>query len=386
MIILLILSLVCLLLTLWTNGLLVFGVMKLGRLADTKPLARSKVPKVSVIVAACNEEQTIGPGLRSLLQQDYANLEIIVVDDRSTDQTYQVIQKLKQSYPQLQVSRISDLPEGWLGKCHAMQYGADRATGEYFLFTDADVQMEKTTVSRAVSYMLDNHVHHLALFFRNAAPGWLLNGMILDAGASLLTLLKPWKAGEPDSNSFVGVGAFNMVSSGVYRDVGGHSTIRMHPVDDIMLGKIIKRAGFVQHCLIGVEFVTVNWYESVGEMVDGLMKNIFSLFHYRVVAVILSGAATILIAIVPLWGALFSSGLPKILFLSAVVVRLMAFLYGAAVLHLSLLSSPGALIAPYLGLYISARAAVTTLRNNGIIWRGTLYPLSELRKSEPLLF
>ncbi len=386
MTVLLILSCICLILTLWTNVALVIGVTKMGRLKDIQPFNRKEIPKVSIIVAACNEEHTITDGLLSLVRQSYENLEIIAVDDRSTDNTWQVMKKLQQSHSRLRIHRIKKLPDGWLGKSHALQYGAGQATGEYLIFTDADVQMEETTVARALSYVLDNTVDHLALFFRNVAPGWLLNSMILDAGANLLSILKPWKVGEPQSNAFVGVGAFNMVRSQVYHAVGGHSSIRMHPVDDIMLGKIIKKSGFSQHCLIGIEFITVRWYESVREMVDGLMKNVFSLFHYRIVAVAVSAAVTIFITIVPLWGFLLSSGYPKTLFLLAVLIRLFSFLYGATVFQLSSLCSFGSFIAPYLGLYISVKAAVITLRNGGITWRGTHYPLAELRKSQPLLF
>lgn len=366
--------------------MLVSGVLSMGRLKDSKPINQKEIPKISVIVAACNEERTITGGLLSLLSQSYENLEIIAVDDRSTDNTWQVMKELQRSHSRLHIHKIKNLPDGWLGKSHALQYGAGQASGEYFIFTDADVQMEETTIARAVSYVLDNTVDHLALFFKNTAPGWLLNSMILDAGANLLSILKPWKVGEPGSKAFVGVGAFNMVSSQVYRAVDGHSSIRMHPVDDIMLGKMIKKGGFSQHCLIGIGFITVRWYESVRDMVDGLMKNVFSLFHYRVVAVAVSAAATIFISIVPLWGFLLSSGYPKTVFFLSVLVRLFSFLYGATVFQLTPFCSFGSFIAPYLGLYISAKAAMITLRNEGITWRGTHYPLSELKKSQPLLF
>jgi len=373
-------------LTLWINSTLFLGIMKMEELSSTTPTLDigGDHPRVSIIVPACNEEKTIEQGLLSMLAQDYDNLEIVAIDDRSTDATFQVISSLSEVFSKLKIHQITELPEGWLGKSHALNYGANLATGDYLIFTDADIHMDKSTVARAVAYMLENEVDHLSLVFRNMAPGTLLNSMVLDGGANLLLLFQPWNVHDADSRHFVGVGAFNMVKSKVYRNIEGHSSIRMHPVDDIMLGKIIKKNGFSQQCLLALEFLTVRWYESVTQMINGLMKNVFSLFHYQVAWAVMAVFLSVLINIVPLWGALFSVGLTRVLFLLTVAIRLLAFSFAAKRFKVTYWCVPGSLVSPYINIYITVKATYKTLKDRGIYWRATFYPLWQLKKSQQL--
>jgi hypothetical protein len=146
------------------------------------------------------------------------------------------------------------------GRTVALKLGAKSGSGEILLFTDADIEMEKNTISRAVAAMEGQRLDHLSLIFQTVGGNWLLNGMVLDAAIGLLALFRPWKAQDGKSSHFMGVGAFNMVRTSAYRAVGGHDGIRMHPIDDIMLGKIIKEQGFRQMCLLGQPLVRVCWY------------------------------------------------------------------------------------------------------------------------------
>ena len=382
---LLIIAAVGLGITLYGAVILISGMMRMGQLKLVDPLVDADCPQVSIIVPACNEEKTIVSAVRSFLAQDYRNLEVIVIDDRSTDKTFEKMRSLQEQHPSLHVHRITDLPAGWLGKSHALHYGAGLARGDYLLFTDADIHLEKSTVARAVAYMEEHETDHLSLFFKHISSGWLLDSLILDGGAGLLLMFRPWKVGDPQSNSFVGIGAFNMVRRDVYNQVGGHSSIRMHPIDDIMLGKIIKRNGKSQQCLLALDFVSVRWYESVSHMISGLMKNLFSLFHYRLTAVFCVILMSVVVHIVPFWGALFSSGISRLLFLMTVATRLIAFTYARYFFKVSPLCIPGSLVSPYFNVFTLIRATWLTVRNKGILWRTTFYPLSELKKSEPIL-
>ncbi len=375
-----------LVLVLYESIVLVLGLKKTGRLTKTDSIDQSNLPLVSIIVPACNEEKTIESGVRSFLQQDYINLEIIIIDDRSVDKTFEKVLALQQQNPQLSIHRITKLPNGWLGKSHALQYGASLASGEYLLFTDADILFAKSTVSSAVAYMKKNETDHLCLFFRNISSGWFLDSLILDGFANLLLLFRPWKVSDPRSKYFAGVGAFNMVRSEVYEEISGHSTIKMHPIDDIMLGKLIKRKGRSQQCLLALDFVSVHWYESVSQMMHGLMKNLFSLFHYRISLAVCMALISIVVHIVPLWGAFFSSGFVRILFVIIVIVRLASYLCVQQIFKVSPWCVPGSLLSPYFNIYTLIRSICITVKNKGIVWRGTFYPLSELKKSEPILF
>lgn len=363
------------------------GLLRMTRLKQIVSDLSTNTPRVSVIVPACNEAETIEAPLLALLDQDYPNLEIIVVNDRSTDATPKILQAIKQkSTTPFTILDIQDLPPGWMGKSHALQQGADVATGDYLLFTDADIEMERSVISRAVTAMESDGLDHLSLIFQTIGGNWLLNGMVLDAASGLLGMFKPWNAKKKTNRYFMGVGAFNMVRKDVYRSIDGHNTIRMHPIDDLMLGKIIKENGSKQDCYLGQPLVKVCWYSSVPAMVDGLMKNVFSVLHYRAWLAVLSILVLVMLTIVPIFGAMFASGMTQLFFIMIVLLRICGLGLGAILSGMPVGAVVGGLLAPVISIYIIGRATFLTTKNQGIYWRGTHYPLSELRKGRPLLF
>lgn len=361
------------------------GLRRLRNLNDIRPFSGPSRPRVSIIVPACNEEETIETAMLSLVNQDYGSFEIVVINDRSTDRTGSILEELASRYPRIRLLEVTELPAGWLGKNHALHCGARAASGDYLLFTDADVLFEKTTVARAMTIMVAERLDHLSLIFRNIAAGSLLNAMIQDAGAALFFLFKPWAVRNPRSGYFMGVGAFNLVKKDVYRRIGGHESIRMHPIDDIMLGKVIKQHGFRQDCLAGYDFVTVRWYETAGMMIDGLMKNVFALYNFRVTWVLAGIVLIFVMAIFPVWGIFLADGYARLLFLATVMVRGIAFVRGSIMLGNGIRSLPWSLVTPYINIFIMIKATVTTLKNKGIDWRGTHYPLEQLRDNMPIL-
>jgi glycosyltransferase involved in cell wall biosynthesis len=364
----------------WLTVDIALGSLKLGSLGDIAPTTATDAPLVSIIVPACNEAETIAPALATLLAQEYAHLEIIVVNDRSTDATGEILREMQQRHPRFIILDIHELPAGWLGKHHALHCGAALAKGDILLFTDADIHMAPDTVARAVHRLEQAGLDHLCLIFKNKAKGWLLNSLILDAGGGLFLLFKPWLAGNPRSKRFMGVGAFNMVRRHGYEQVGGHAAIKTHPIDDLMLGKIIKEAGLHQECLSGYDFVTVSWYHSIGAMIDGLMKNIFALANFNT-ALALGGAVGVsLLTILPPWGVLLGHGPARLFFAFTVALRLAFFSQAARHSGLSPWLAPAALVTPYITVYTILKATFTTLKNNSISWRGSHYSLDELRR------
>lgn len=364
---------------------IILGTRRMRNLKTIKPFTGEKRPLVSIIVPACNEEDTIKPALLSLLNLDYDSIEIVVINDRSADRTGEVLAGIKKDYPQLLIHEITELPPGWLGKCHALQQGARLANGEFLLFTDADIRFEQSTLSRAMTLMINEKLDHLSLIFKNIARGLLLNSMMIDAGGGLFFLFKPWKARDPKSKYFVGVGAFNLVRKTVYFKVNGHESIKMHPIDDIMLGKIIKRSGYRQDCLAGYEFLEVHWYESPGTMIKGLMKNIFALYNFNISLGVAAVLLIIMVAVFPVWGIFITSGLTRIICALSVAVRLTSSTFGARLTASSLGTVPFSLLTPYINIYIILKGMVKTIADGGIEWRGTQYPLKQLRKNKPIL-
>lgn len=385
MTILLILAALILLFNLYATLDIVLGTRKVRNLVDIVPLEVSVQPPVSIIVPACNEEDTIEPALRSLLSLDYAHLEIIVINDRSTDRTGEILKTMRKEHPELQILTIENLPEGWLGKNHALHQGANVAKGEYLLFTDADILFARSTLTHAMTLMVKENRDHLVLIFKNIAKGWLLNAMMLDAAGGLFFLFKPWKVSDPKSKHFIGAGAFNLVKKSVYKAIGGHETVKMHPIDDVMLGKIIKQAGYRQDCLSGYDFLQVHWYKSPRKMIQGLMKNIFALYNFRVTFALAAVLIICIMTILPVWGTFFATGLTQLFFALSAVIRLASSTYGALYSGTTLGVVPFSLLTPYVNIYIILKGMLTTLANQGIDWRGTHYPLDKLRKNDPIL-
>ncbi len=359
---------------------IVLGVKRLRQLADVG-LRRSTSPMVSIIVPACNEEKTLEPALRSLFNLEYTPIEIIVVNDRSTDKTGDVLLSLQKDYPELKILTITDLPDGWLGKNNALYQGAKKARGDYLLFTDADILFAKTTLSRAVSLVLSEKLDHLSLIFKNIAKGFLLNAMMVDAGGGLLFLFRPWKVSDPQSKRFMGVGAFNLVKKTVYVAIGGHASIRMHPIDDIILGKVIKQNAFKQECLTAYDFLQVHWYDSTAKMIQGLMKNIFALYNFNIAYAMIGVLTIFVLTILPLWLVFLSTGVTRGICVLCVCLRLISAVYGAKVTGTTLQTVPFSLLTPYINIYIILTGMVKTIANDGIEWRGTHYSLSALKKS-----
>lgn len=352
------------------------SVRTLGRADEA-----STLPRVSVIVAARNEERNLEAGVRSLLSQSGVEFELLVVNDRSTDATAEILERIAREDPRLRVIEVSTLPSGWLGKNHALHEGARKATGEFLLFTDADVILQPDTVARAVTHAVRHDVDHLTAGPRVNSPTIPLAIFVTTFTYFFFQYSRPWRARDPRSSAHVGVGAFNLIRSDLYRKIGGHEPIRLRPDDDMMLGKLAKKGGAKQELVDGGSLIQVEWYASVGEAVDGLMKNAFAAARYSVVFLVASTLMLIAMNLLPFAGIMFTRGLPQLLFGIATVL-LLGMIGGIA--HRSggrwwyALGFPFAVIV---FIYVLWRAAYVTLRDGGIRWRDTFYPLEELKKN-----
>jgi cellulose synthase/poly-beta-1,6-N-acetylglucosamine synthase-like glycosyltransferase len=357
------------------------GMRKVRVLRQIPPISPDRAPTVTVVVAARNEEEKIAPALRSLLAQDYPQLTVLVVNDRSTDGTGRILAELAEVSPGLRVLQLDSLPAGWLGKNHALQRGAEEARGEWLLFTDADVVMEPTVVARAMEYALREGVDHLTI-----APKLVMPGAVLQAFGGMFAVFfaraaKPWKARDPKSRSHVGIGAFNLVRASAYRSAGGHRAIAMRPDDDLKLGKLLKRAGHRQDLVIGGDMVSVEWYSTVPEAVRGLEKNAFAGFDYSVATVV---AACLLSLAIDVWpfAALFLTAGPT-RWLNGISAALAVLTYAGST-RASGTRPVYALAYPLstlLVLFIVVRSCALAIRNGGVHWRDTFYSLEQLRQN-----
>lgn len=373
------LSLVIFVATLSSLVSMTFGVRKVRQLGDIPPLAGASPPRVSVVVSALDEAATIEPGLRSLLALDYPDLEVVAIDDRSTDSTGAILDRLAAADPRLRVLHIRELPAGWLGKNNALQQGAAMATGDYLLFTDADVMFEPQALRRAVNYCRQERLDHLVVIPEFTASSTLLAALLLNVWWFMFKMHAPWKV-RRSRHTHIGMGAFNLVRATSYRQAGGHVPLRMEVIDDVQLGKLMKEHGFVQDALFGGPCVVVEWYPDAPALMRGLEKNSFASVHYSLPLLVLLSIAMLVGHCWPVIGLFVTSGVVWWMNLGAAaaiallnVVLWRTTRYPARCLWWWLLT-------PLMMLGVMWRGVVLTLARGGVRWRGTFYPLAELKR------
>jgi glycosyltransferase involved in cell wall biosynthesis len=337
-------------------------------------------PMVSVVVPARDEARGVEEALRSLANLDYPALEVIAVDDRSTDGTGAIIDRVAAGDPRVRSLHIADLPEGWLGKCHAMQAGARLAEGELLLFTDGDVVFAPDTLRLAVRHLLARKLDHLALL-----PGLVPGGYWEDAVKSYFGMLfivgvRAWAAGSASKNVYVGIGAFNLLRRTAYETIGGHETLRLEVTDDLMLGKRVKQAGFRQEALIASDHLRLRWQEGVGGFIRGLEKNGFAALGFSLPFLLLLTALVFLFYAVPYLGVLVFRDARVFGYAFSVLLMHGTYGYFASFQRNGWLLAPALPCAAFIYLFALWRSAVVTLRQGGVRWRDTFYPLEVLKR------
>ena len=342
------------------------------------PAPRETLPRVSIIVPARNEERNIAEALTSLLHLDYPDYELLVVNDRSTDGTGPILQRLAAEHPRLKVVPVTELPAGWLGKNHAMHHAAKQATGELLLFTDADVVFEPTALSRAVGYFRDQHLDHLAIGPQTNMPSWLLQAFVVMFCVMFYLYTRSWAIRNPNSSAHIGIGAFNLVRADVYRSIGGFAALAMRPDDDLKLGKLVKKNGFRQDLLAGKGLISVEWYASVRELMVGLEKNSLAAVDYSLPFVVLFTTSMLVFNVWPFLAVALTWGITRWLYV-AVALGLWGMALGAARgIGFRWHTALGFPLCVALLVYITWRSTLLTYWQGGIRWRDTHYPLAEL--------
>ena len=343
------------------------------------PVPNRLLPKVSIIVPARNEERNIAEALTSLLNLDYPDYELLVVNDRSTDGTGAILDQLAAGQPRLKVIHITDLPSGWLGKNHAMHHAAEQATGELLLFTDADIVYQPSALSRAVGYLQDHRLDHLAIGPKAHMRTWLLQSFIVMFCVMFYLYIRPWAIRNPKSSAHVGIGAFNMIRADVYRSTGGFAALAMRPDDDLKLGKLVKKSGFRQDLLAGNGMISLEWYASVREIAVGFEKNSLAAVDYSLPFVVLFTSSMLVFNVWPYLAVFLTWGATRWAY-AAVCLSLWGMAWGAARSigsrwHTAL----GFPLVVGLLVFITWRSVLLTYWRGGIRWRDTHYPLAELK-------
>jgi glycosyltransferase involved in cell wall biosynthesis len=364
-----------------TYGLKVaYGAVRLPWLRDFAPTVDADCPNISVIFAARDEQEKLPAALATLVAANYPGLEIIAVDDRSSDATPQILDDFAAEHPQLRVVHVRDLPKGWLGKPHALQKGYEASRGELIVFTDADVKFERDSLRRVVTLLRERGLDHLSLLGDVVQSGFWDTVFISFFGMGFQLATDPYSLTNPNSRSYAGVGAFQMLRRSIYEASGTHRRLAMEVIDDMKLGKLVKMAGFRSGIAIAQKYVSVEWHVGLGNLVRGVEKNFFAAAQFRVSTAAAQILALLVMNVLPFAGLFLGHGWIQAFAAVSVLIATCFHLGVDVVMRVSplyCLTMPlGAIIVSYMIL----RSTIITLRQGGIVWRDTFYPLDELRR------
>lgn len=257
------------------------NLMNLVRVRPAVPPLPS-MPFVSICVAARNEERDLRACLTSLLNQDYPEYEVIVVDDNSTDSTPHIIQSLKEQYPHLKTIQGEPLPEGWYGKPFALHQASGQAKGTLLLFTDADPVFEPHALASAVQFMQMRRVDLLTLMPRAVFGSFWERAAQPIVFGLIAGLTRFGRANNPEDAHAMGFGAFILMKRDLYRKIGGHEAVRQRILEDITLTKVAKESGAKIFVADGKRLFSIRMYHSLREIWEGWRKNVFLAFKQSV--------------------------------------------------------------------------------------------------------
>lgn len=344
-------------------------------------------PRVSVLVPARNEGRNIRRCVEALLAQDYPNLEIIVLDDRSTDETPHILANLSAQDDRLKVIRGRPLPPGWVGKPHALHQAAAAASGAWLLFLDADTFLVPNAVSAALRAALASKADLFSVMTRQEMGSFWEKVVLPLVFTALSVGFSPQKVNDPARPDAIANGQFILMPKTVYQAVGGHEAVRASVVEDKDLATLVKRSGYRLVLADGQAIATTRMYTSLPEMWEGWTKNIYLglrddrglllLGIFGAFLAIMAALGMLLWLLGGLWWWLHDGGLP------AAIVTLQAAIIWGWMLWWRVQAARGmgisgwyALTTP-LGAGVFAAMMLTSafnvLSGRGVRWKGRRY-------------
>lgn len=343
------------------------------------------LPTVSILVPVRNEQAVIADCLRSLLAQDYPHFQVLVLDDGSTDDTRRILEHLAQTDERLQIFSGASLPEGWLGKSWACHQLAQVATGELFLFTDADTTHHPHALRAGVAALLAENADLVTGFLYQRMSTWgerLTVPTIFWCFFVFLPLALAYRLRLPILS--LTNGQWMLFRRTAYQTIGGHAAVRSSPIDDIALGRRIKASGLRWRVVDASDYVTCRMYSNLTDAVKGFSKNLFAVFEFRLLPYIFVWTwIALLVLEPPVVIALWLGGIARSLFdvnIALLAVSEMLALWGLTLVRLRF---PLYLLFLYpvhftLLVFIAWRSLVLTITGR-ITWKGRRLPRQRVR-------
>lgn len=283
------------------SGLFLFAIGRTYFLRETLPIkercARESLPFVTLVIPARNEEHNIGICLEGLIALDYPVelLQVVVVNDHSTDVTREMVLHYAQRYPHIELVDAAALPEGWMGKAHGCWMGAGRASGEWVAFIDADTYVRSPLLCSAISYAQQQRLDLLSLIpFQLVASRqerFWLPGLFLGIAASINFR----RVNDPDDPYALANGQFLLFRRAAYDTLGGHAAIRGEIADDLAFAARAKAFGLNYYCLFGDGLIETRMYRNLPEIWRGFSKNLAEIMAVRHLAGVIAHAGKSLV-------------------------------------------------------------------------------------------
>lgn len=336
-------------------------------------------PWLSVIVPARDEGAHVLAGLKSLLASDYPHLEVIAINDRSRDDTGRVMDDLAAADSRLKVIHVTELPSEWLGKNHAMHLGQQAARGEWLLFTDGDVVFTPDALHRSMKCVLHEKLDFLCLFPYLVPGSYWENAVITFFTIAFMGGAKPYQVRSKNRGAYLGIGAFNLARRSAYTHCGGHTKLRLEILDDVRLGQMLKDHDFACEILWAAPFVSVRWQHSLWGIMRGLEKNGFAAIRYSKFLMGLMTIVTVTFVLPPYFIPFVFPDARATGYIATILFTHTMFGLVAYRTSKQIWLWPAFPVASLLMQYAFLRSAMITLRNGGVRWRDTFYPLDVLR-------
>jgi glycosyltransferase involved in cell wall biosynthesis len=335
--------------------------------------------EVTVVLAVRDDGPHVAEAVRHLLAQERVNLHLIVVDDRSSDDTATILARLATTDPRLNIVAVRELPPDWLGKSHALHQGAATVTTPWLLFADGDARLSPDALARAIDAAERTGTDHVSLLPTHRNPSFLGQACLL--GFQLIVQRRVRAVNGTTQRSYVGTGAFNLVRTSAYRAIGGHLPLRLEVVDDVFLGYLLFRGGFRSRVWFAARDFEIDWGGTPGHLLHVVEKNMFAMLRFRTWIAVLLLALTAIV----LGATLAGPWLAGTAGWFALIAYLLTALPAIALARRMAWNPLAGLLVPIARLWLPIaliNSTFVTLRQGGVRWRGTFYPLRQLRSGQ----
>jgi chlorobactene glucosyltransferase len=338
-----------------------------------------KQPLISVLIPARNEGKNIKRCLLSLIRQDYSRIEILVLDDNSTDNTAEVVEELSKKDKRIQLYHGKELKKGWMGKNYACHQLSEYARGEYFIFTDADTLHFPDSISSSLASLIRYDLDALSVFAKQIMVTMHERMMVPFGNYMILCFMPLYLIRKAKSTLFsVAIGQFMLFKREVYEKIGGHKSVKKEVLEDIKISRQVKKYGYKFMIFDGRNNLYCRMYRNFRGVVSGYSKVLFAAFDYKLH--IISVAVLVVMAVFLFPFLMLPLGIIydwPVAMLKIIALQVVIILITKLILSLRFkCKAVDILLHPFSIIYlilIAINSILSTIIGVGVNWKGRIY-------------